>query len=77
MSVSPERPCQPVPFREPDDPLQFTYTADPLAAEFEEQMTTQVREYRGMGNISRSDQPDTPGVLDDAPDATALMLPGS
>jgi hypothetical protein len=32
-------------YREPGDPLRFTYPIDhPLAAEFEEQMTTFVRE---------------------------------
>ncbi|MFN0019075.1 MAG: hypothetical protein ACKVP0_12495 [Pirellulaceae bacterium] len=59
------------------DPLRFSYPADhPFAAEFEERMTALVREYKGDGEYLSVHHPDTPGALDDAPDATALMLMG-
>jgi hypothetical protein len=62
-------------FRDNGDALKFTYPADhPLAAEFEEQMTTLVREYKGDGEFLSVHHPDVPGARDDAPDATALML---
>ena len=39
---------------DPGDLLRFTYPLDrPLAAEFEEQITILVREYMGVGSISR------------------------
>jgi hypothetical protein len=42
-------------YREPGDPLRFSYPADhELAGAFEEQMTTLVREYKGMGSTCRS-----------------------
>lgn len=60
------------------DSLRFTYPADhPLAAEFEEQMTALVREYKGDGEYLAVHHPDTPSALDDAPDSTALMLTGA
>lgn len=40
-------------------------------------MTTLVREYKGDGEYLSVHHPDTPGALDDAPDATALMLMGA
>jgi hypothetical protein len=62
-------------FRDAGDPLRFSYPADhPLAAEFEEQMTQLVREYKGDGEYLSVHHPDEPGAKDDAPDATALML---
>ena len=65
-------------YREPGDSLRFSYPVDhALAAEFEEQMTALVREYKGDGDYLSVHHPDTPGALDDAPDATALMLIGA
>ena len=65
-------------YREPDDPLRFSYPADhELAAEFEEQMTALTREYKGDGEFLSVHHPDTPGARDDAPDATALCLLGA
>jgi hypothetical protein len=65
-------------YREPGDPLRFFYPIDHyLAAEFEEQMTALVREYKGDGEYLSVHHPDTPGARDDAPDATALYLMGA
>ena len=65
-------------YRELGDPLRFSYPADhALAGEFEDQMVALVREYKGDGEYLSVHHPDTPGALDDAPDATALMLMGA
>ena len=65
-------------YREPGDTLRFSYPADhALAAEFEEQMTALTREDKGDGEYLSVHHPDRPGALDDAPDATALMLMGA
>ncbi|WP_254511425.1 hypothetical protein [Anatilimnocola floriformis] len=65
-------------YREPDDPLRFSYPADhPLPTEFEEQMTALVREYKGNGKFLSVHHPDTPGRLQGAHDATALCLMGA
>jgi hypothetical protein len=62
-------------FRDVGDPLRFSYPADhPLAAEFEDQMTQLVREYKGDGEYLSVHHPDEPGAKDDAPDGSALML---
>lgn len=62
-------------FRDEDDELRFSYLGDHrLAAEFEEQMTALVREYKGDGEYLSVHHPDVPGARDDGPDATALML---
>lgn len=48
-------------YRELGDPLRFSYPADhPLAAEFEEQITSLVREYTGDGEYLSVHHPDTP-----------------
>lgn len=60
-------------YRESGEPLRFSYPAyRALAAECEEQMTVLVREYKGDAEYLGVHHPDTPGALDDAPDATAL-----
>lgn len=65
-------------YRESGDPLRFSYPSDhALAGEFEEQMTALTREYKGDGEYLSVHHPDTPGALDDAPDATALCLMGA
>ena len=65
-------------YRYSGDPLRFSYRADqPLAAEFEEQMTTLVREYKGDGEYLSVHHPQTPEALDEAPNAAALMLMGT
>lgn len=62
-------------FRDPGDPLRFSYPADhPLTAEFEEQMAKLLREYKGDGEYLSVHHPDEPDAKDDAPDATALAL---
>jgi hypothetical protein len=64
--------------RDPSDSLRFTCPADhPLAAEFEEQMTSLVHEYKGDGEYLSVHHFDTPGALDDAPDACVLCLMGA
>ncbi len=61
-------------FKDPSDPLRFSYPADqPLAAEFEEQFCGLVKEYKGDGEYLSVHHPNEPGAKDDAPDATALM----
>lgn len=65
-------------YHDPVDPLKFSYPAvHQLAAEFEEQMTSLAREYKGDGEYLSVHHSDTPGALDDAPDATALCLMGA
>jgi hypothetical protein len=62
-------------FRDPGDPLRFSYPADhPLAGEFEDQMTALIREYKGDGEYLSPHHPDEQGALDDAPDSTSLAL---
>src|SRR5206468_5597049 len=62
-------------FKEPDDPLRYSYPADdPLTAEFEDQMVRLVREYKGDGEYLCVHHPDEPDARDDAPDSTALCL---
>lgn len=62
-------------FRDPGDPLRFSYSADqPLAAEFEGQMTALIRGYEGDREYPSRHHPDEQGANDDAPDSTALML---
>ena len=61
-------------FRNPGDPLGFSYAADlALAAEFEDQMTSLIREYKGNGDYLSPHHPDEQGAKVDAPDSTALM----
>ena len=65
-------------FREPDDPLRFSYLADhPLASEFEEQMVGLGREYLGQGEYLSVHHGDEQAAVGDAPDSTALMLIGA
>lgn len=45
----------------------------PLTAEFEDQMISLVREYKGDGEYLSVHHPDEPGAKDDAPDRTVLM----
>ncbi len=54
-------------FKEPDDPLRFSYPGDhPLASEFEEQMTQLVREYLGDGEYLSVHHPkNDPAAHDD------------
>jgi hypothetical protein len=62
-------------FKDPGDPLRFSYPADhPLASEFEDEMTKLVREYKGDGEYLSVHHPDEPGAHDHAPDATAFAL---
>ncbi len=65
-------------YRDPEDEQAVTYPADhPLTAEFEDQMTQLVREYKGDGEYLSVHHPDTPDTKDDAPDSTCLSLWGS
>ncbi len=60
------------PFSGTDDIMRLSYSADhPFTVGFEDQMMRLQREYLSVHH------PDTPGALDDAPDATALMLVGA
>ena len=62
-------------YRDPADDMAFTYPLNhPLTAEFEDQMTRLVREYKGDGEILSVHHPDEPDARDDAPDSTALSL---
>lgn len=62
-------------FREPDDEMSFSYPLQhPLTAEFEDQMTRLIREYKGDGQYLSVHHPDEPDARDDAPDSTALSL---
>lgn len=62
-------------FRDAGDKMRFSYPADhPLAAEFEEQTTKLIREYKGDGEYLSVHHPDEPDAKDDAPDGTALTL---
>lgn len=65
-------------FRDPGDTMRFSYLADhPLTAEFEEQTTRLLREYKGDGEYLSVHHPDEPDAEDGAPDATALALFGA
>lgn len=65
-------------FKDSGDLFRFSYPADhPHAAEFEEQMTRLLREYKGDGEYLSVHHPDEPDAKDDAPDATALALFGA
>jgi hypothetical protein len=62
-------------FRDAGDIMRFSYPANhPLTAEFEDQMTRLLREYKGDGEYLSVHHPDEPEAKDDAPDATALAL---
>jgi hypothetical protein len=62
-------------FKDPGDELRFSYPADhPLAAEFEDQMTQLLREYKGDKDYLTPHHPETPEGRDDSPDSTALGL---
>lgn len=62
-------------FRDPGDPLRFSYPAwHPLASEVEEQMTQLIREYKGDGEFLSPHAPEVPGAHDDAPTAIALAV---
>jgi hypothetical protein len=62
-------------FRDPGDPLRFSYSAwPPLASEVEEQMTQLLREYKRDGEFLSPHAPEIPGVHDDAPTAIALAV---
>jgi hypothetical protein len=61
-------------FREPGDPMRFSYSADhPLAPAFEEPTIKLVCEYKGDREYLSVHHPDEPGGRDDYPDSTALM----
>lgn len=65
-------------FRDAGDSMRFSYPADhPLAAEFEEQATKLIREYKGDGEYLSVHHPDEPGARDDYPDSVALMVLGA
>jgi hypothetical protein len=62
-------------FRDPGDPLRFSYPAwHPLASEVEEQMTQLIREYKSEGEFLSPHAPEVPGAHDDAPTAIALAI---
>jgi hypothetical protein len=62
-------------YREPGDPMRFSYPADhPLAPAFEEQTIKLEREYKGDGEYLSVHHPDEPGGRDDYPDGTALFV---
>lgn len=65
-------------FRDPGDPMRFSYPADhALTAEFDDQTTRLLREYKGDGEYLSVHHPDEPDAKDDAPDSTALALFGA
>ncbi len=65
-------------FREPGDPLRFSYPADhPLAEQFEEQTTRLLHKYKGDGEYLSVHHPPEPDGHDDYPDSTALMVMGA
>lgn len=65
-------------FRDPGDPLRFSYPSDhPLAAELEEQMTALLREYKTERELLSPHAPETPGAYDDAPVMCALGCLGA
>ena len=60
-------------FREPGDPLRFSYfAADPLAGEFEVQMTSLVKACKGDRELLSPYAPKEPGAHDDACSMAAL-----
>ena len=60
-------------FRDPGDPLRFSYwLEDPLAGELEEQTTTLVREYKTDRQLLSPHAPEEPGAHDDAPSMVAV-----
>lgn len=62
-------------FRDPGDPLAFSYPARyALASELEEQMTQLLREYKTDAQYLSPHAPEVPGAHDDAPTAVALAL---
>ncbi len=62
-------------FRDPKDPLAFSYSAyHPLAGELEKQTTQLLREYKMDAQYLSPHAPEVPGVHDDAPTAVALAL---
>lgn len=62
-------------FRDAGDQMRFSYPSDhPLTPEFEDQMISLVREYKGDGEYLSVHHPDEPGAKDDAPDCTVPML---
>jgi hypothetical protein len=65
-------------YRDPTDPLAFSYPADhPLAAELEEQMTALLHLYTGNGEYLSPQAPKTQGAHDDACSMAALLCLGA